>query len=178
MSFPVKWREEPISRSHDRASFDCGDEDLNRYLKQYARQNHDNGAAKTFVAVSDMTRASILGFYSLSPASIDFDRTPEKIRQGLARYDVPAYRLGRLAVDRSMQRQGLGGSLIFAAGRRCLRIANEIGGIALVIDAKNERVASWYESYGALPLLDTPLTLMISLQTLRASIRSADPETR
>jgi GNAT superfamily N-acetyltransferase len=34
------------------------------------------------------------------------------------------FRLGRLAVDRSIQGQGLGGQLLMAAGRRCLSVAD------------------------------------------------------
>ncbi len=45
----------------------------------------------------------------------------------------------------------------YGAGRRCLLAAAEVGGVVLVTDAKNERVAGWYASYGAVPLLDTPL---------------------
>jgi GNAT superfamily N-acetyltransferase len=124
------------------------------------------------VVVSDESGPSILGFYSLSPASIDYDRSPAVVRRGLGHYEVPAYRLGRLAVDQARQGLGLGGNLIFAASRRCLRVASEIGGVALIIDAKNERVAAWYERYGAVPLLDTPLTLMIPFATLRETLRS------
>src|SRR5713101_5819694 len=63
-------------------------------------------------------------------------------------HDVPAFRLGRLAVNRLVQGYGLGGQLILAAGRRCLLAATEVGGVALLIDAKNERAAKWYALYG------------------------------
>ncbi len=79
----------------------------------------------------------------------------------------------RLAVGREMQGHGLGGQLLLAAGRRCLRVAAEVGGIALLIDAKNERVATWYASYGAMPLLDTPLSLLIPLSTLETALHTA-----
>jgi len=77
------------------------------------------------------------------------------VKRGLARHEVPVFRLGRLAVDKSAQGQGLGGQLLLAAGRRCLYVASEVGGVALLIDARNERVAKWYACYGAVPLLDT-----------------------
>lgn len=86
------------------------------------------------------------------------------------------FRLGRLAVDLRQQRQGLGGQLLLAAGRRCLRVANEVGGVALLIDAKNARVADWYASYGEVPLLDTPLSLLIPLSTISAALESAGHE--
>lgn len=167
------WHEEPIARRHHRDVFDCGDRALNEFLHRYARQAHEHGGAKTFVAVTDDDPAQVLGFYSLSPASIEFSRTPDVVRSGLARHPVPAFRLARLAVDRSMQRQGLGGQLLLAAGRRCLRASQEVGGVALLIDAKNEAVAKWYAGYGAIPLLDDPLVLLLPLTTARAALSAA-----
>jgi GNAT superfamily N-acetyltransferase len=169
----VAWHEEPIGRQHDRQAFDCGEEALNDFLRHHARKNHEMGGSKTFVAVADHNNTTILGFYSLSPASIAYARTPETVRRGLARYEVPAFRLARLAVDREAQGRGLGGQLLLAAGRRCLRAAAEVGGVALLIDAKNDKVAGWYASYGAIPLLDAPLTLLLPLKTIEAALQSA-----
>ncbi len=150
------WHEEPIEKRHDRAAFDCGDADLNTFLVRHARQSHEKGGAKTFLAIDDGNN-KILGFYSLSPASIAYERTPDLVKKGLARSEVPVFRLGRLAVDLSVQGQGLGGQLLLAAGRSCLRVAAEVGGVALLIYTKNEGVAEWYASYGAVPLQDAPL---------------------
>lgn len=167
------WHEEPIGKKHDRESFDCGDEALNEYLRYYARQSHERGGAKTFLAIDDADNRAILGFYSLSPASLDYARTPEIIRRGMGRHEVPGFRLARLAVDHRMQGRGLGGQLLVAAGRRCLLVAAEVGGVALVIDAKNERAARWYASYGAVALLDSPLTLLLPLATMEAALKKA-----
>jgi GNAT superfamily N-acetyltransferase len=95
------------------------------------------------------------------------------IRRGLARHEVPVFRLGRLAVARTAQSQGLGGQLLLLAGRRCLLAAEAVGGVALLIDAKNVAVARWYEGYGAMPLLDQPLSLLLPLATLHAALVSA-----
>lgn len=172
MAIPA-WHEEPIAKNHNREKFNCGDDTLNEFLRRYARQAHESGGSKTFVAVSDADNREVLGFYSLSPASIEYAQTPVVIQRGLARHDVPAFRLARLAVDVTMQGQGLGGQLLLAAGRRCLRAAQEVGGVALLIDAKNEKVAAWYQSYGALPLNDKPLTFMIPLATLQRALADA-----
>jgi GNAT superfamily N-acetyltransferase len=169
----VAWQEAPIGKVHDRKAFDCGEPALNAYLQRFARQNHESGGAKTFVATPIGTAERILGYYTLSPASIDYARTPEILRRGLGRYEVPVYRLGRLAVDGSVQGQGLGGGLLLAAGRRCLAVAQEVGGVALVIDAKSERAAVWYEGYGAVRLADAPLTLVLPLKTIALAIGSA-----
>ena len=171
------WHEEAISRKHGREAFDCGEEALNEFLRLYARKSHDLGGAKTFLAIDDADNKTICGFYSLSPTSVGYARTPEIVRRGLARHDVPGFRLARLAVDRRFQGQGMGmgmgGQLLLAAGRRCLLASAEVGGVILVIDAKNERVAGWYASYGAVPLLDEPLSLLLPLTTIEAALKSA-----
>jgi len=171
MSLPA-WHEEAISKKHDRGAFDCGEPALNEFLQRHARRNHDLGGAKTFLAIGDAEHKTILGFYSLSPASVEYARTPEIVRRGLARYDVPAFRLARLAVDRKVQGQGLGGQLLLVAGRRCLLAAAEVGGVALLIDAKNQKVAGWYAGYGAVPLEDAPLSLLLPLTTIQAALKS------
>ncbi|ACD90395.1 conserved hypothetical protein [Chlorobium limicola DSM 245] len=84
------------------------------------------------------------------------------------------FRLCRLAIDRSMQRQGLGGQLLLAAGRRCLHAASHVDGVGLLIDAKNHDVATWYASYGALPLPRKPLSLILPFQTIRTALESAE----
>lgn len=167
------WREEPVSRSHDRESFDCGDDTLNTFLRRFARQNHEAGGAKTFLAIGKGDGA-ILGFYSLAPASVAFARSPAVVRRGLAQHEIPGFRLARLAVSSGAQGQGLGGQLLLAAARRCLRAAVEVGGVVMVIDAKSERAADWYRSYGAVPLLDAPLKLVLPLATLEAALRSGN----
>jgi GNAT superfamily N-acetyltransferase len=171
----LRWHEEPIAKRHNREAFDCGEEALNEFLRRHARKSHDLGGAKTFLAVDDDNSGgdAILGFYSLSPASVAYAAAPETVRRGLARHDVPAFRLARLAVDRKVQGQGIGGQLLLAAGRRCLLAAAEVGGVALLIDAKNERAAAWYASYGAFPMLDMPLTLLLPLATIATALKAA-----
>jgi GNAT superfamily N-acetyltransferase len=173
----ARWREVPIGREQDREAFDCGEPALNEWLRRYARQSHVGGGTKTFLAIVPEEPARILGFYSLSPASLVYARTPAILRRGLGRYELPAFRLGRLAVDQSMQGQGLGGQLLLAAGRRCLRVAAKVGGVALLIDAKSERAAAWYRRCGAMSLDDTPLTLVLPLAMIAAALaeRNAQP---
>lgn len=165
------WHEVPLNRQHDRASFDCGDGDLNIYLQRYARQNHESGGAKCFIASLKDEPASILGFYTLSPASLDYARTPALARKGLGRYDVPVFRLGRLAVSLKEQSHGLGGALLLRAAARSMSVAQDVGGVALLIDAKNDRAAQWYMSYGALRLEDAPLSLILPFSTVADAFR-------
>jgi GNAT superfamily N-acetyltransferase len=167
---PLVWREEPIARRHDRKDFDCGSPELNAYLDRYARQNHESGGAKTFVAVSPAEPTKVLGYYSICPGSIEFARVPAELTQKLGRYEVPVFRLGRLAVDRSVQGRGVGGDLLLAAGARSLAVAAEVGGMALAIDAKDAKAARWYERFGAMRLLDDQLKLVLPLRLIADTI--------
>ncbi|MFN0313675.1 MAG: GNAT family N-acetyltransferase [Burkholderiales bacterium] len=170
----IPWREEPIGRHHDRKHFDCGVPELNDYLNLYARQNHETGGAKTFVAVLPAAPLRILGFYSISPGAIEFARVPASLAKKLGRYEVPVFRLGRLGIDLSVQGQGLGGELLLAAGERALAVAEIVGGVALAIDAKNESAPRWYARFGAVSLLDDPLKLILPLRVIAEAIKAAE----
>jgi GNAT superfamily N-acetyltransferase len=168
----IVWREQAISRRHARKDFDCGSQELNEYLSRYARQNHESGGAKTFVAVSPDDPARILGYYTISPGAIEFAKVPGAITRRLARYEVPVFRLARIAVSLPSQGSGLGGELLLAAGMRALSVAVEVGGVALAIDAKSERAAEWYQRFGAVRLLDDPLKLVLPLKTIADALAS------
>ena len=167
------WHEEAIAKTHDRKAFDCGNPEMNDFLRRYARQSHDLGGAKTFLAVDDSDPAKILGFYSLAPASLAYESVSETLRRGLARHDVPGFRLARLATHVSLQGHGLGGQLLAAAARRCILAATEVGGVILIIDAKTARAAKWYTGYGAVSLEDASDTLVMALSTFAAGLKAA-----
>ena len=170
MTLPA-WHEEPIAKSHDRAAFDCGDAQMNDFLRRFARQSHEQNAAKTFCAVDDAVPSRVFGFYTVAPSAVAHDDVPSTMTKGLARHEVSGFKLGRLAVDLTVAGQGLGGQLLAAAALRCLRLAGEGGGILLIIDAKNERAADWYVGYGAEPLRNRSLTLVMPLATFAADLR-------
>lgn len=157
------WREEAVAKSHDRRRFDCGHADLNAILAQYARQAHESGSAKTYCAVAVDNPSRVLGFYTISPAQIAFHELPTATRpRATGRHPFGCFRLGRLAVDRSCQGKGLGSQLLACTLERCARASLEVGGTALLIDAKDDTSAAWYESFGALRLEERPLSLVLS----------------
>ncbi len=173
MAASLAWREAAIARDHERESFDCGVAALNEYLRRYARQNHESGGVKTFVAVPRDDARRVLAYYSIGPGSIEFARLPASLTKRLGRYELPVFRLARLAVDRTAQGRGLGADLLLAAGCRALSAAAEIGGLALAIDAKDERAVVWYERFGAMRLRDDPLRLILPLTTIADTLAAA-----
>ncbi|MGC4106738.1 MAG: hypothetical protein QM753_10370 [Thermomicrobiales bacterium] len=170
MTLPA-WHEEPIAKAHRRQDFDCGDPEMNRFIQRFARQSHEQNAAKTFCAIDDATPSRILGFSTITPTAVTHEAVPTSMTRGLARHEVAGFKLARIATDVTVAGHGLGGQLLAAAALRCLRVASEVGGVLLVIDAKNERAASWYASYGAEPLRDRPLTLVMPLATFTDDLR-------
>jgi GNAT superfamily N-acetyltransferase len=171
MTLPA-WHEEPISKDHIRGDVDCGDAEMNTFLARFARQSHEQNAAKTYCAIETATPGRVLGFYTIAPDAVRHATVPSHMTKGLARHDVPGYLLGRIATDKSVAGQGLGSLLLVAAARRCLRLVAEGGGVLLIIDAKNERAAAWYASFGAEPLQDQPMRLVIHLKTFEADLRA------
>ncbi|WP_141055850.1 GNAT family N-acetyltransferase [Tepidiphilus succinatimandens] len=153
----------PLDAVHDRASFDCGSEPLNRYLREHATQDMRRRVAACFVALAEGPR--IAGYYTLAAASLLLADLPPSIGKKLPRYpSVPAVRLGRLAVDRAFKGQGLGSALLADALARAAR--SEIAAFALMVDAKDEAAAAFYRHHGFIALPDSPLTLFLPLATV------------
>ena len=154
----------PFVPGHTREDFNSGISELDRYLKQYAGQDVRRNIATLFVAVKDGT-TQILGYYTLSNASVNLDTVPPALLKKLPKYaEVPAIRLGRLAVDRSVQRQGLGTRLLANA---VIRSTYNVSAWALmIVNAKDNTACSFYKKFGFESLLDDERHLYISRQDL------------
>lgn len=170
---PVDWRIEPLRRDHDRTSFGCGEPELDGYLARFSRQNQESGVARTFVAASGADPARILGYYSLAVGAIDKANLPQQAARRFPNFPLPIARLARLAVDLSQQGKGLGEDLLLDALARCLRVSEEVGIVAVLIDAKHERAKAFYSRYEFDSLPDHPLTLWLPLAALRRLFESA-----
>ena len=144
-------------KKHIKTAFDCGIQPLNQYLLQYASQDVRKNFAALFVAVHDATE-KILGYYTLSNASVLLENIPEALRRTLPKYrEVPAIRLGRLAVDVSVQGQGIGVKLLGNAIERS--VSNVAAWALMVVDAKDEKARDFYTRFGFTSLLDDKLHL-------------------
>jgi GNAT superfamily N-acetyltransferase len=165
----VPFRVEALTREHARERFDCGEPALNEYLRRYARQNQERGIGRTYVAVPEGERR-IVGFYTLSAGSVEFEDLPDTLRRRLPRYPVPVAHLGRLATCQSVRGQGLGGALVFDAILRTATVAEEIGIVAIEVWAKTDAARAFYETYGFRSLRDDRLHMYLSLETARRLI--------
>jgi predicted GNAT family N-acyltransferase len=140
--------EELEAKRHDRADFDCGEEPLNRYLRTLAAQHRVKGIATTFVLVDSESSSKILGYYSLSAASLEFARLTEADRKGLPAYPIPAVRIGRLATSVSARGQRHGELLLQNAIKRVLHARSTLGVYAVVVEAKDVAAEGFYRKYG------------------------------
>ncbi|HSS77948.1 MAG TPA: GNAT family N-acetyltransferase [Thermoanaerobaculia bacterium] len=163
----VDWRIQALLRQHSRAEFSCGEPALDDYLSNFARQNHESGVARTFVAVHEAGPTQILGYYSLAAGSIHRADLPQSAARRFPNFPLPVARLARLAVDRTQQGKGIGAGLLFDAMARCLHAADHVGIAAVIIDAKDEKAKAFYSRYEFNALPDQPLTLWLPLPALR-----------
>ncbi len=153
----------PLEKAHDRKSFDCGNEELNRYLREQARQDAEKRVAAPFV-LTQPDSSVVLGFYTLSASIIPVDELPPELMKRLPRYgQLPVTLLGRLAVDRSVGGQGVGEFLLVDALRRSLEAAQQIAAMAVVVDAKDKRAESFYRHFDFQPFQQTPLRLFLPM---------------
>jgi ribosomal protein S18 acetylase RimI-like enzyme len=138
---------EPVGKHHDRTSFSCGQPDLDEWFRLRSSQDEKRNIARVFVAVAP--ELGVVGFYSLSSFTLSLENLPEDIAHKLPRYDaIPAALIGRLARDERVRGQSVGELLLTDAIRRILGAGRSIAVFAIVVDAKDERAAAFYEAFG------------------------------
>ncbi len=157
------WRIGPLAKSHDRSHFACGEQALDEYLARFARQNHESGIAKTFVATGGDRPRQVLGYYSISAGAIDRENLPANAAKRFPSFPIPVARLARLAVDREFQGRGLGEYLLLDALNRVLRASSDIGIVAVLLDAQHEKAKRFYARYEFESLPDQPLKLWLPM---------------
>ncbi len=157
-----------LTAHHSVTGFDCGVEELNRYLQKHALQAQAGDGARSYVSLSD---GAVAGYYTLAYGSVEFETAPGRVTKGLARHPVPVMLLARLAVDVRFRGQGLGPELLRDAFLRTLAAADIAGLRAVVVDAKNEAAKRFYEKFNFEPFAENPFRLSLILKDVRAVLR-------
>lgn len=156
---------EVLQAHHQKKSFNCGQDDLNKFIKQYASQHQKSGTSKTYVAIDDDTQ-QVRGFYYLSSTSIGFDRVDAVLIQQLPRYPLPCVVVGRFAVDQTAQGRGIGKVLLAHALKQVSKVAQIIGVNFVVIHAKDQKAMEFYQRFGFISLTSNPLTLIYPMSEI------------
>ncbi|AOO83419.1 GNAT family N-acetyltransferase [Bosea vaviloviae] len=152
-----------LAPEHDRLAFSCGVDALDRYLQNQASQDVRRHISNCFVA-SPVESAAIAGYYMLAAASVPVLDLPEAETKRLPRYPVlPTALIGRLAVDRQYRRRNLGGALLFDAIQRAARAEPAV--FAMIVDAKDEDAAAFYQHFGFMPFANRPMSLFLPVAT-------------
>jgi len=143
---------EPLAAQHDRSSFRCGNDTLDRTIREQADQEVRRAIARVFVfvfvAVAADEPGRILGFFTLSATSVSASNLPPEVAKRLPRHPVPAALLGRLAVDLAVTRRGIGGILLADAVKRALLASATVAIAVIVVDPIDEAAQSFYAAHG------------------------------
>ena len=160
----ARWVIRKLERSHLVEDFDCGYEDLNRYISRFALNNQSAGSAQTYVAIAGNT---VVGYYSLAVGAVAHTQAPPRMAKGLARHPVPVMLLARLAVDGEIKGQGLGVALLRDALARTLQAADIAGIRAVIVHAKDDAARRFYEHFDFDPSPTDTYHLYLLIKDLR-----------
>ena len=159
----------PLAPSHGRIGFHSGVEMLDRYLHKQAGQDLRRRISRIFVATLPGAPETVLGYYTLSSLSIELSSLPESIARKLPRHQIPAALLGRLAVDKTARRNGIGRMLLVDALKRTLSISDQIAIHAMVVAAISSEAVSFYEKFGFRHLTGAGTRLFLPLKSIEPS---------
>jgi GNAT superfamily N-acetyltransferase len=151
---------ELLSSAHDLSSFRCGVASLDDWLQRRALGNQASGASRTYVLADS---ARVVGYYCLAAGALALNEAPGPVRRNMPD-PVPVVILGRLAIDQSMQGQGLGAALLRDAVERTEAAAAILGIRGLLVHAISEEAKLFYVSFGFLESPTQPMTLILSLK--------------
>jgi GNAT superfamily N-acetyltransferase len=152
-------RPEKLSAAHDLSGFDSGESALDDWLRRRAEQNEASGASRTYVVCVGQR---VVGYYTLAAGGIADTHAPGRIKRNMPD-PLPVMVLGRLAVDKAFQGQGIGTGLLRDAILRLVQAA-EIAGIrAMLVHAMSEQAKRFYEKHGFVASPVDPLTVMITV---------------
>ncbi|MFN6302735.1 MAG: GNAT family N-acetyltransferase [Planctomycetota bacterium] len=160
------WTIRRLDKDHDRSAFDCGQPMLNEWLKDRAGQFDRRDLSRTFVATS-REEVLVVGYYAISTHRVVYEALPAAEAKRLPRLDLPVVLIGRLAVDHTVQGQGLGALLLVDALRRSLQISEQVGIRAVEVDALDDAARNFYLKFGFRSLLDDPRHLFLPMHEIR-----------
>lgn len=160
------FRIEKLHSRHPVATFDCGEEALNRFLIRFALANQMANGSQTYVGIAD--NGDIAGYYTLVVGEVRYEDAADRMKKGLARHPVPVMILARLGVGQPWQGKRIGAGLLRDAILRTVQAADIAGIRALLVHAKNEAARSFYERFDFQPSPTDPLHLFALLKDLRS----------
>ncbi len=158
---------ELLTTDHDTGAFDSSVASLDDWLRRRALDNQASGASRTYVLCDE---ADVVGYYALAASSVAPDAAPGRFRRNMPD-PIPVAVLGRLAIARSGQGQGLGRALFRNASLRVIAAADVIGIRGLLVHAISDEAKAFYVSLGLSVSPIEPMMLMVTLGDLEATLK-------
>ena len=166
VAFPNGFALESLQRSQPRSAFDCGQSDVNDWLRTKALQNQEKRLSATKVLLDEKGRIS--GFYTLATGQVDFGDLPTELARKLPRRALPVAVLAWLGVSTDYQGQRLGDMLLAQALRDCHEAGRTFAFVAVILDCVDDRAKAFYRRWDFAELPGHPFRLFLSAQTLAA----------
>ena len=165
----------PLRREDRRKGFSCGVASLDSWLVDYAPAADASGSARTYVLVDD-EQERVVGYCALTVASLERDEATGRASRGMPRHPIPVMLLARLAVDRSVQGEGVGATLLADAMQRTLLVAEETGIRLLLVHALDHEAKGFYLHHGFEPSPSDPMNLQLLIKDIRATVEASAEE--
>ena len=163
---------ELLAPHHDRVTFSCGNEQLDRYLHLVATQDKKKNIAIPYV-IFDRDRQTIIGYYTLSMSSINLEQLPAQITKKLPKYPIVGVTLiGRLAVSSDYKGSGWGKLLIMDALHRSLAASKATASFAVVVDAIDDAAVRFYQRFDFQPFPDSSTKLFRMMTNIERAFSS------
>lgn len=157
-----------FEKTHRKNTFNCRNEALNRYIQKQASQDIKRNLSAVYVLLDDSNTNMILGYYTLSASSILLDNMPQELSKKTGRYPlIPVTLLGRLALDIPVQCLGIGEMLLVDALKRMEKISHQLGSMAVVVDAIDNKATAFYKRFGFTSFGDKLNQLFLSMTTIK-----------
>ncbi|MFP2429674.1 GNAT family N-acetyltransferase [Enterobacter ludwigii] len=139
--------------SYDLSNFNCGEENLNTFLTDHLKRQHDGKILRAYMLVTKEDKPRVMGYYTLSGSCFEKEALPSKTQQKKVPYrNVPSITLGRLAIDKSIQRKGWGELLVTHAMKVVHNAAQAVGIHGMFVEALNDKAKKFYLGLGFVQL--------------------------
>jgi predicted GNAT family N-acyltransferase len=162
------YRSFPLGSEHDLAKFSSGNQELDAWLRDYADHASRMNIARTFVWAENK---QVVAYYTLAAHQVASEVLPHRIARG-GPLQIPAVLIGKLALDASLQGQGLGGSLLADAAQRIVDATETVAARLVVVDAVDavdDRAVTFYEHFGFVRTAPGSLRLVQKRSNLAAA---------
>jgi len=157
---------EPLSSDQLLGDFDSGVTSLDDWLRRRALPNQVGGASRTFV-LADAAR--VVAYHALAAGAVGCTGAPGRFKRNMPD-PIPVVVLGRLAITRSHQGRGLGRAMFQDAVSRVVQASDAIGIRGLLVHAISDEARAFYLGLGLTASPIEPMTLMATIEDLKAAM--------